>query len=206
MPSFFIADHRGVFKVDENNIEWKAEIRKQRNKLGNNNQRKSALKNAEKKKALEKTAGKKTEKKKVKKKIKNKSIKKTETEIEPESAEVQKLLQIVQVESIKGALASSKIKQEKAKQEEIKTLALKKDLAPFYLMKHFFSFSEKILQKIYQKPHDIEPQIESLFLAREPKKATQLIIRELESIIVDVQKELIEEMKAEGYKIKKGKK
>jgi hypothetical protein len=101
-----------------------------------------------------------------------------------------------------GHIAASKIKQEKAKQEEIKTLELKKELAPVSLIKYFFSYSEKMIQRIYRKPHDIEPQLGALFLAKEPKKATQLLIRELESIIVDVQRELIDEIEKEGYRIK----
>ena len=103
--------------------------------------------------------------------------------------------------AILGHIAASKIKQEKAKQEEIKTAELKKELAPMYLLKHFFSFSEKMIQRIYRKPHDIEPQLSALFLAKEPKRATQLIVREMESIIIDVQRELIAEVEAEGFKV-----
>ena len=70
-----------------------------------------------------------------------------------------------------------------------------------YLLKHFFSFSEKMIQRIYRKPHDIEPQLSALFLAKEPKRATQLIVREMESIIIDVQRELTAEVEAEGFKV-----
>lgn len=108
----------------------------------------------------------------------------------------------------KSALASyekviheAAIKKEQAKQQEIITLEKKKDLAPIDLVKYFFSFSEKIIQRIYRKPHDIEPQLAALFLAGENKKATQLIVRELESIVMDVSKELISSVKDEGFKI-----
>jgi hypothetical protein len=105
---------------------------------------------------------------------------------------------------LEAVIHGAKIKEERAKQEEIKTAEIKRDLAPVYLIKYFFSFSEKIIQRIYRKPHDIEPQLSALFLAKEPKKATQLIIREIESIIVDVTKELMSEIEKEGFGVISG--
>lgn len=107
------------------------------------------------------------------------------------------------VADIKKIIFTTAIKEEQAKQEQIKTLAIQKDLAPIYLVKYFFSFSEKLIQKIYSKPHDLEPQLGALFLAKENKKATQLLVRELESIVIDVQRELLQEIEKEGYEIEK---
>ena len=58
------------------------------------------------------------------------------------------------------------------------------------------------MQRLYRRPHEIEPQLEALFLAREGKKATQLIVRELESIVVQCKQELEKAIGEEGYKIK----
>ncbi len=102
----------------------------------------------------------------------------------------------------RSLVASTRIKEERAKQEEIKTAEIKKELAPISLVKYYFSFSENMLQRIYRRPHEIEPQLEALFIAREGKKATQLLVRELESIIVQCQQELIKAIEDEGYKAK----
>jgi len=103
---------------------------------------------------------------------------------------------------LENIIYNSHIKKEKAYQEKIKTMELKKDLAPIDLVKHFFSFSENLIQRLYRRPHEISPQLESLYIGKEPKKAVQLIIRELESIVQESQKELKQAIKEEGYKLK----
>jgi hypothetical protein len=103
----------------------------------------------------------------------------------------------------KKAISNAKIFEQKAMQEEIKTAQIKKELAPIDLVKHFFSFSENMIQRIYRRPHEISPQIEALYMGKEPRKAVQLIIREIESIIKDTQKELIKAIEDEEFDIKK---
>lgn len=95
----------------------------------------------------------------------------------------------------------ARIREEKAKQEEIKTAEIKKELAPIGLIKHFFSFSENMIQRLYQRPHEISPQLQALFMAGEGKKAVDLMRRELEGIIKNTQKELIDAIKEEGYSL-----
>jgi hypothetical protein len=95
----------------------------------------------------------------------------------------------------------ARIKEEKAKQEEIRTLEKKRELAPVALVKYFFSFSENMLQRLYRRPHEIEPQLEALFMAHEGRKATQLMVRELEAIVVQCQQELMKAIEDEGYKL-----
>jgi len=117
----------------------------------------------------------------------------------PEDAD---LIRRATLAELHNQIYTSKIKEEKAKQEEIKTLEIKKDLAPIDLVRHFFSFAESLIQRIYRKPNEIEPQLAALFLAKENKKATMMLVRELESLIVDAQKDLIIAIKEEGFKVK----
>jgi len=105
-----------------------------------------------------------------------------------------------EIAELEKKIHDAEIKKERAKQEQIRTLELKKDLAPVALIKHFFSFSENLIQRLYRRPHEISPQLSALYLAGEDKKAVQLITREMESIVKDVQKQLIQDMENEGYK------
>jgi hypothetical protein len=79
---------------------------------------------------------------------------------------------------------------------------MKKEVAPVSLMKHFFSFLENFIQRIYRRQHEISPQIEAFYLGGERKQAVQLSIRELEGIVKDVMNELLKAMKKEGYQYK----
>lgn len=121
---------------------------------------------------------------------------------EPANPEDADLIRRATLAELHNQIFTSKIKEEKAKQEEIKTLEIKKDLAPIDLVRHFFSFAESLIQRIYRKPNEIEPQLAALFLAKENKKATMMLVRELESLIVDAQKDLIMAIKEEGFKVK----
>ncbi len=107
-------------------------------------------------------------------------------------------------------IAKAKIAEEKAKQEELKTLDLMKNTVPIELMYYWFSFAENMIQRLYRRPHEIEPELEALFLGGNKKGATQKIIRELEAIVVDLQNKLIEQINADGYEVRetvgKGKK
>lgn len=125
--------------------------------------------------------------------------KKTETGVEGAGSDITAQARDAQHRSL---IASAKIKEERAKQEEIRTAEIKKELAPISLVKYYFSFSENLLQRLYRRPHEIEPQLEALFLAREGKKATQLIVRELESIVVQCKQELEKAISDEGYRVK----
>jgi hypothetical protein len=121
---------------------------------------------------------------------------------QPSSPEDADLIRKATLAELHNQIFSSKIKEEKAKQEEIKTLELKRDLAPVDLVRHFFSFAESLIQRIYRKPNEIEPQLAALFLAKENKKATLLMVREMESLIVDAQKDLIKAIKDEGFRVR----
>jgi hypothetical protein len=98
-------------------------------------------------------------------------------------------------------ISHAAITKEKAIQEEIKTLELKRELAPVSLIEFFFSFAENMIQRIYRRPVEIEADLESLFIGGKKSIATQKLIRELEAIVIDVQKELIEQIKKEGFRV-----
>jgi hypothetical protein len=98
-------------------------------------------------------------------------------------------------------ISKAEIAKQKAMQEEIKTLELKKHTAPIELLDFFFSFAENMIQRIYRRPGEIEADLETLFMGGEKKKATQKLIREFEAIVKDVQTELIAKLKAEGFKL-----
>lgn len=114
----------------------------------------------------------------------------------------QNLKKQAQDAALESVISKSSVLREKAIQEKIRTEEKVKTLAPLSLVKYYFSFSENLLQRLYRRPHEIEPQLEALFLAREGKKATQLIVRELESIVVQCQNELIKSIEADGYSVK----
>ena len=103
-------------------------------------------------------------------------------------------------------ISKAKISKEKAIQEELKTLEMKKELAPIDLIKFAFSFCEGLIKRQYARPHEIAPELETLFISGKRDLAVNKIIRELEAIVIEAQKDLIEKMKQEGYKIEKNEK
>ena len=112
------------------------------------------------------------------------------------------LKQRAMVARLNEAIFKAEIKEQISFQEKVKTAELKKELAPTSLIKHFFSFSENLIQRLYRRPHEIAPQLEALFIANEQKKAVDMMRRELEAIVKQCQKELIAEIESEGYKAK----
>lgn len=116
--------------------------------------------------------------------------------------EVSDLAQQAAIAGFQDIIFTARIREEKAKQEEIKTLEIKKDLANVDLIIHFFSFTENLIQRWYRRPHEISPQLSTLYLAGEDKKAVQLLLRELEGIVKETQNDLIKEIENEGLKIK----
>ena len=103
------------------------------------------------------------------------------------------------VADLQDVIFSAKIKEERAKQEEIKTLELKKELAPFDLVKYFFSFSENLMHRSFRRCHEIIPELNALFVAGKLQDAEQFLIREQETIVKEAQTELIKAIKEEGY-------
>lgn len=105
------------------------------------------------------------------------------------------------IAEMQDTIYAAEIKKQKAEQEKLKTLEQKKDLANIDLLIHFFSFAENIIQRWYRRPHELSPQLSALYLAGEEKKAEQLLLKELEGIIKETQKELIKTLEEEGLRI-----
>lgn len=103
--------------------------------------------------------------------------------------------------TMRKKIATAKSAEEKAKQEEMKTGEMQAGLAPIALLKHFFSFSETMIQRIGRRPYEISPDIAALYRGGNDKKAVDKIVRELESIIKTCVKELIEDVRKEGFKV-----
>lgn len=120
-------------------------------------------------------------------------------ELDPETAKLSKDSAIA---SLKKSIFEAKIKEEQAKQAEIKTLQQKKQLAPIDLVKMYFSFEENLIQRIFRRPHEIYPQLKALVIADEDMKAEQLLVRELEGIVKDSHNELLIAIKEEGFRVK----
>jgi len=102
-------------------------------------------------------------------------------------------------------ISKAEISKQKAMQEELKTLEMKRETAPIELVEFFFSFAENMIQRIYRRPHEINADLESLYMAGKKEMAVNKLIREMEAIVKDCQGELIERMKQEGFK-RRGKK
>ena len=117
----------------------------------------------------------------------------------PELEELQRRAAIAAMEDI---IFAAGIKREKEMQEKLKTLEIKKDLANVDLMIHFFSFIENIIQRWYRRPHEIGPKLKAFYLGNQDREAEQLMLRELESIVKDTQKDLLKTLEEEGIKFK----
>lgn len=117
----------------------------------------------------------------------------------PELEELQRQAAIAAMEDI---IFGAGIKREKEMQEKLKTAEIKKDLANIDLLIHFFSFIENIIQRWYRRPHEIGPKLKELYLGGKDSEAEQLIMRELESIVKETQKELLNALNEEGIKFK----
>ena len=120
----------------------------------------------------------------------------TPPEITPE---VRDLTQRAAIAEMEKTIFDAKIKEEKSKQEEIKTLELKRDLAPMYLVKHFYSFAENMIQRAYRRYGELSPELEALYLAGKREQAVKFLLREQETITRDAVDKLIKAIKEEGY-------
>lgn len=115
--------------------------------------------------------------------------------------EVKDLTQRAAIAEMEKTIFDAKIKEEKSKQEEIKTLELKRDLAPMYLVKHFFSFAENMIQRAYRRYNELSPELEALYLAGKREQAVKFLLREQESITKDAVDKLTKAIKEEGYRV-----
>ena len=128
-----------------------------------------------------------------------KNIGKKNIPIPEGDAEIMELNRRAAIASLESEIFNAKIKEEKSKQEEIKTLEIKRDLAPMYLVKHFFSFAENMIQRSYRRFQEISPELEALYLGGKREDAVKFLLREQESITRDAVDKLKKSIKEEGY-------
>lgn len=189
----FFVEHEGKIQVDTDHPAWIAKLQSPGHKFKNRKLSRAATKRHEMNKAVEIDEPEEMED------PPHKPMPDIPAPQNPETADLSRLAKVAEYQDV---IFTAKIREEKAKQEEIKTLEIKKDLANVDLLIHFFSFTENLIQRWYRRPHEISPQLSSLYLAGEDKKAVQLLLRELEGIVKDTQKDLINEIEKEGFKIK----
>jgi hypothetical protein len=215
LPGFYV-DVNGVLKIDDEHPEWIAREKKMNadrlERKENNKNRSEAAKLAKRLKRKAKEA------REVVKAAKGEQV------VEPTPAAVvakgvkapapppaltppreptqDDLLYIEsELATMRKKIATAKMAEEKAKQEEMKTGEMQAGLAPIALLKHFFSFSETMIQRIGRRPYEISPDIAALYRGGNDKKAVDKIVRELESIIKTCVKELIEDVRKEGFRV-----
>jgi hypothetical protein len=216
LPGFFV-EVNGVLKIDDEHPEWIAREKKMSadrlERKENNKNRSEAAKLAKriKKKAKEvrevvsAAKGEQSEEptQAVADAVAVKKVKTTTPPPAPPREPTQDDLLYIESElaTMRKKIATAKMAEEKAKQEEMKTGEMQAGLAPIALLKHFFSFSETMIQRIGRRPYEISPDIAALYRGGNDKKAVDKIVRELESIIKTCVKELIEDVRKEGFKV-----
>jgi len=117
--------------------------------------------------------------------------------------EITELSRRASLADLKKSIYEADLKEEKLKQAKIDTLEKQKGLAPLDLLKHFFSYSDRIMRELYRRPHEISPQLSAYFIAGETEKAVAYMVKQLEAIVKAAQVALIEDLENEGFKYKK---
>jgi hypothetical protein len=213
-PGFYVEEN-GVLKINDEHPEWIAREKKMNadrlERKENNKNRSEAAKLA---KRIKKKAKEVREVVKAAKgeqvvepapapvAVAPKSVKAPTPPAPPREPTQDDLLYIEsELATMRKKIATAKSAEEKAKQEEMKTGEMQAGLAPIALLKHFFSFSETMIQRIGRRPYEISPDIAALYRGGNDKKAVDKIVRELESIIKTCVKELIEDVRKEGFEV-----
>ncbi|MEA3280539.1 MAG: hypothetical protein U9Q38_08070 [Thermodesulfobacteriota bacterium] len=217
-PEYFVTVDGKDF-IDDTHVEWIAYVTRKKlespvEKMKSKKKSEGQKKKKEKERLIKSITGKvdkqiEKEIKKVKKGI-DKQIESDKKKLEnlksPELTDEENYVVELQkrsaIATLEKEIFEKDIKREKAIQEEIKTMETKKDLAPIEIVKYFFSFSERIIGRLYRRPHEISPQLSDLYLAGEDKKAVNFIVKNMEEIVKGTVADLLKELKDDGYKIK----
>jgi hypothetical protein len=188
-PSFLIKDVRGKYKVETNNPEWKSLVmqHKVENKSAQNKQY-TTIKNKLKKVKKEK-----------------KSDKRDAPADKPDGkvVDVDELTLQTAIAQKKKMIHQARLMDERANQAEIKTLVMRKELAPLDMVKHYYSFGENLIRRIYGRVYEISPDIKSLYYANQDAIAVEKIRRELKAIITNSYDEMLADMEKEKIATKK---
>ena len=194
-PDFFMEDENGNLKIDTDKESWKAKLNGAR-KTGH---AKKTLDGMNKKRELKKIVSSVVDGVEDDGEVETEKREKKNIPIPEGDAEIMELNRRAAIASLESEIFNAKIKEEKSKQEEIKTLEIKRDLAPMYLVKHFFSFAENMIQRSYRRFQEISPELEALYLGGKREDAVKFLLREQESITRDAVDKLKKSIKEEGY-------
>lgn len=189
----YFVEINGKRKIDDTHPEWllrvQSPVKRMKNaKIKRGNDKYEKLKNIQRGVEIENTD-------------EDYEVKKPHAHYQPPeiTPEIDDLTRQAAIAEMHDTIYAAKIKEEKAKQEEIKTAELKKDLAPMYLIKYFFSFGENMIHRSFRINHEIIPELNALFLSGKLQEAEQLLNERQETIVLESQAELIKAMKEEGY-------
>src|SRR4030066_2155714 len=187
-PSYFVKDERGIWQINDESPQWIATVEKYARKQ---EQKEKKQKGTGKIKDRATVDG--NTREAARKAARVAMEKAGEEEISPE------LMRKSARAEIELKIYKNEIAKQQSIQEEVKTKEMKKEVAPVALMRHWWSYRLNFIQRILRRPGEIEAELEALFIAGEKKLATQKIVRELEAIIAECEKELIADMTKEGY-------
>jgi len=194
-PDFFVEDENGNLRIDTDKESWKAKLNGERKTRHAKKTSDGMMRKRELKKIISSAVNGVEDDGEIeteKRERKNIPI----PEGDPEIMELNRRAAIASLES---EIYNAKIKEEKSKQEEIRTLEIKKELAPMYLVKYFFSFAENMLQRSYRRFQEISPELEALYLGGKREDAVKFLVREQESITREAVDKLKKSIKEEGY-------
>jgi hypothetical protein len=185
LPSFFVLDSYGRYAIETNNAEWKSLVM----------QHKAENKSAQNKQYT-------TIKNKLKKVKKGKQYAPTD-EPDDKAVDVDELTLQTAIAQKKKMIHQARLMDERANQAEIKTLVMRKELAPLDMVKHYYSFGENLIRRIYGRVYEISPDIKSLYYANQDAVAVEKIRRELKAIITNSYDEMLADMEKEKIATKK---
>jgi len=193
LPSFFILDSYGRYAIETNNAEWKSLVlqHKAENKSAQNKQY-TTIKNKLKK--VKK--GKKSDKQ-------DSPADKPDDKKNDKAVDVDELTLQTAIAQKKKMIHQARLMDERANQAEIKTLVMRKELAPLDMVKHYYSFGENLIRRIYGRVYEISPDIKSLYYANQDAVAVEKIRRELKAIITSSYDEMLTDMEKEKIATKK---
>jgi hypothetical protein len=185
MPPFFVLNEDGKYGVYTKNAEWKSLVmeHKVENKSAQNKQY-TTIKNKLKK-------------------IKKKKVDTQNEKQKKESGDIDELTLQTAIAQKKKMIHQARLMDERANQAEMKTLVMRKELAPIDMVKHYFSFGENLIRRIYGRVYEISPDIKSLYYANQDDIAVEKMRRELQSIITNSYNEMLADMEKEKITTKK---
>jgi len=188
-PSFFVLDSYGRYAIETNNAEWKSFVmqHKAENKSAQNKQY-TTIKN---------------KLKKVKKAKQEAPAEKQTNKHDGKEIDVDELTLQTAIAQKKKMIHQARLMDERANQAEIKTLEMRKEVAPVNMIKHYYTFGNSLIRRIYGRVYEISGDVKALYLANEDRLAVEKTRRELQEIIIESYQEMLADIEKEKIASKK---